>query len=74
MILRKRRTNLTLENIEEVFLDKANSRGTVGDDDIVAYFIEQGQGGTESGDSCCNIEYFDPRSLRKYTRRDYLFA
>jgi len=65
MILRKRRTNLTLENIEEVFLDKASSRGTVGDDDIVAYFIEHGQGGTESGDSCCNIEYFDPRSLRK---------
>lgn len=66
MILRKRRTNLTLENIEEVFLAKASSRGTVGDDDIVAYFIEQGRGDSESGQSCSNaIEYFSPRSLRK---------
>lgn len=65
MILRKRKTNLTLENIEEVFLDKASSRGAVRDDDIVAYFIEQGQGGTESGASCSNIEYFGPRSLRE---------
>ncbi len=61
MILRKRKTNLTLENIEEVLLEKASSRGTVRDDDIVAYFIER----TESGDSCSNIEYFDPRSLRE---------
>ena len=60
MILRKRRTNLTLENIEEVFLDKASSRGSVGEDDVVAYFIEQG------GTGSCNIEYFNARSLRKF--------
>eukprot|EP00956_Cyclotella_meneghiniana_P001067 scaffold1261_cov50-Cyclotella_meneghiniana.AAC.8 len=38
-ILRKRRANLTLENIIEVFLTKASSRGIVGDDEVVAYFI-----------------------------------
>lgn len=38
-ILRKRRGNLTLANIEEVFLTKASSRGDVKDEDIVAYFI-----------------------------------
>ena len=65
MILRKRRNNLTLENIEEVFLDKASSRGPVGEGDIVAYFIDHA---SENGDSCCNIEYFNPRSLRKLLR------
>jgi hypothetical protein len=68
MILRKRKTNLTLENIEEVFLDKASSRGTVGEDDVVAYFIEQG--GTESA----RIEYFNPRSLRKKLFDSLLFS
>jgi len=60
MVQRKRKTNITLENIEEVFLDKAaSSRGTVGEDVVVAYFIERGE--TESA----RIEYFNPRSLRK---------
>ena len=43
-VLRKRRANLTLANIEEVFLRKAGSRGEVGDDDVVAYFIECSNG------------------------------
>lgn len=38
-IMRKKFGNLTLANIEEVFLNKAASRGEVGDDDVVAYFI-----------------------------------
>jgi hypothetical protein len=33
-----------LANIEEVFLRKAGSRGEVGDDDVVAYFIECSNG------------------------------
>ena len=44
-ILRKRRANLTVANIEEVFLSKAASRG-VGDDDVVAYFISSKPEGT----------------------------
>lgn len=59
---------MTLENIEEVFLDKASSRGPVGEDDVVAYFIERGHVASGNGDSCCNIEYFNPRSLRKFLR------
>ena len=66
MILRKRKTNLTLATIEEVFLDKASSsRGTVGDDDVVAYFIEQRGDDTAKDSCCCKIEYFNPRTLRK---------
>ncbi|KAL7452816.1 hypothetical protein ACHAWC_004535 [Mediolabrus comicus] len=67
-IMRKRKTNLTIAHIEEVFLDKASSRGTVGDDDVVAYFIEQRQGNTEQDDasSFCNIEYFNPRTLHDF--------
>lgn len=63
MILRKRRRNITLENIEEVFLHKSSSRGTVGDEDVVAYFIEQRD--IKKEDHSCNIEYFNPRTLRK---------
>lgn len=75
-ILRKRRSNLTLANIEEVFLNKA---GEVGEDDVVAYFI----GNSEENDmeECtsnhlCSVEgignealsyikYFNKKSLRK---------
>ncbi|KAL7542097.1 hypothetical protein ACHAWF_010727, partial [Thalassiosira exigua] len=81
-ILRKRRANLTLANIEEVFLGKAASRGEVGDDDVVAYFISSGAD-TGSGkkaldasfDDCsavvgddvsCDIEYFNKTTLREF--------
>ena len=78
-ILRKRKTNLTLANIEEVFLDKAASgtrRGEVGDDDVVAYFISsQESDGDEDAvaeqnavvddDTSCSIEYFNRKSLRE---------
>ena len=47
-ILRKRRANLTLENIAEVFLNKSASRGgAVGEDDVVAYFINSSSDATE---------------------------
>lgn len=79
-ILRKRKANLTLHNIEEVFLTKASSRGEVGDDEVVAYFIssktdENGDGGLNAcldvynavvdNNMACSIEYFDKKSLRK---------
>ena len=62
-ILRKKSTNLTLKNIEDVFLEKARSRG---DNDIVAYFIDQGQGGSGGSSCCSNIEYFSSRSLHDF--------
>jgi hypothetical protein len=79
-ILRKRKANLTLQNIEEVFLTKASSRREVGDDEVVAYFISSktdanGDGGPNASldvcdaivdnDMACSIEYFDKKSLRK---------
>jgi hypothetical protein len=75
-ILRKKRVNLTLANIEEVFLTKSASRD-VGEDDVVAYFISSKGDGTEqlaSLDACnavaddatsCNIEYFSEQALSK---------
>lgn len=76
MILRKRRANLSLANIEEVFLSKHTKKGK---DDIVAYFISsKSDGGSDqphaSLDACaavvdndisCNIEYFNKKSLRE---------
>lgn len=38
-ILRKRKQNVTIEKIEELFLKKASTRGVLGDHDVVAYFI-----------------------------------
>ena len=38
-ILRKRKQNVTIEKIEELFLKKAATRGVLGDHDVVAYFI-----------------------------------
>jgi hypothetical protein len=77
-ILRKRRSNLTLANIEEVFLNKA---GEVGDDDVVAYFIGANgdndaitaEGHTSidassaavDNETLSSIEYFNKKSLRK---------
>lgn len=78
-ILRKRRSNLTLSNIAEVFLNKA---GEVGEDDAVAYFIGttgdndattmEGHtnidvcGGAGIGnEAMSSIEYFNKKSLRK---------
>jgi len=78
-ILRKRKANLTLKNIEEVFLSKASSKGGIGNDEVLAYFINtnterSGNDLNASMDSynaiadnemSCNIEYFDKSSLRK---------
>lgn len=75
-ILRKRRSNLTLANIEEVFLTKA---GEVGENDVVAYFIgnseENDMEGRTSNHLCSGegignealsyIEYFNKKSLSK---------
>ena len=75
-ILRKKRVNLTVANIEEVFLTKSASRD-VGEDDVVAYFISSKGDGTEqlaSLDACnavaddatsCNIEYLNKQALSK---------
>ncbi len=38
-ILRKRKQNVTIEKIEELFLKKAATRGVLGEHDVVAYFI-----------------------------------
>lgn len=70
MILRKKPNSLTLANIEKVFLDKANTgtrRGDVGEEDVVAYFI-QSQPNDEDGvvDQHCNIQYFTKKSLHKF--------
>lgn len=79
-ILRKRRGNLTLANIEEVFLNKTASRGEVGDDDVVAYFISSKIDGKEADqhaslDACsavvdneisCNIEYFNKNTFHEF--------
>lgn len=75
-ILRKRRANLTLANIEQEFLKKAASRG-VGDSDVVAYFISSVAGNDEhaslddcnavvgGSDASCKIEYLNKSALRK---------
>lgn len=80
-ILRKRRANLTLENIEEVFLTKASSRGKACDDEVVAYFISSKSEATATNDGfnasldaydavvdnekTCSIEYFNRKTLRE---------
>ncbi len=75
-ILRKRRSNLTLANIEEVFLNKA---GEVGEDDVVAYFIGTNEypelegrknihvssGEEIENGALSSIDYFNKKSLRK---------
>lgn len=70
-ILRKRKANLTIENIEEVFLSKAASkRYGNGDHDVVAYFISSSvhplSKNEESGESEL-LENLDPSNngLRK---------
>lgn len=81
-ILRKRRANLTLENIEQAFLAKAVSRGGVGED-VVAYFISSKIvnsnldvcNATEDEEVSCDIEYFNKESLRKpFTTLDLSFS
>jgi hypothetical protein len=76
-ILRKKRVNLTLANIEEVFLSKTSSL-ELGEDDVVAYFISSKGDGMEqlaSLDACnavaddassCNIEYLNKQALSKF--------
>ena len=66
-ILRKRQANLTLENIEEVFLTKSLSRGRVGEDTVVAYFIssKNADSNCDVNEMSCDIEYFNKESLRK---------
>lgn len=77
-IMRKRRGNLTLANIEEVLLNKAASRGKVEDTDIVAYFITSKGGDVTHNDqrarsytdgSSCNIEYFNKRTLHEFLQQ-----
>ena len=78
-ILRKKKTNLNLENIQEVFLTKASSKGEVGDEEVVAYFISletEMTGDSKASfdaldiagdnDMACSIEYFDKNTLREY--------
>lgn len=79
-ILRKRRGNLTLANIEEVFLTKSASR-ELGEDDVVAYFISSNGDGDgteqlvnlEAGDAFtnddappCTIEYLNQSALKEF--------
>ena len=79
-ILRKRRGNLTLANIEEVFLTKSASR-ELGEDDVVAYFISSNGDGDgteqlvnlEAGDAFannnappCTIEYLNQTALKEF--------
>ncbi|KAL7542362.1 hypothetical protein ACHAXR_012097 [Thalassiosira sp. AJA248-18] len=82
MILRKRRANLTLANIEDVFLSKHKQ---MGDDDVVAYFISSKSDGGDmsdekneqpaSLDACsaavdndvsCDMEYFNKKTLHEF--------
>lgn len=79
-ILRKRSGNLTLANIEEVFLTKSASR-ELGEDDVVAYFInlngdgdgteqlvilEAGDAFTNSDAPPCTIEYLNQSALKEF--------
>jgi len=81
MILSKRKTNITLANIEEAFLHKANTgtrRGAVGEEDVVAYFISSNSDEDdpsadhhESVDgsdeaSSNSIEYFNKKTLHDF--------
>ena len=72
---------MTLENIEEVFLTKASSRGKACDDEVVAYFISSKTEATATNDGfdasldaydavvdnekTCSIEYFNRETLRE---------
>lgn len=80
-ILKKRKPNLTLNNIEEVFLNKAaapskTKKKAVKDNAIVAYFINSGGLESNVGNDLTHrhqsqdgevydIEYFDRQSLRE---------
>ncbi|KAL3794757.1 hypothetical protein HJC23_012767 [Cyclotella cryptica] len=64
-ILRKRRANLTLENIEQAFLTKAFSRSGVGEDAVVAYFISSKNTALDN-EMSCDIEYFNKESLSNF--------
>ena len=81
MILSKRKANITLANIEEAFLHKANTgtlRGAVGEEDVVAYFISSNSDGDDSSAdqhesienndeaSPNNIEYFNKKTLHDF--------
>ena len=79
-ILRKRKHNLTIEKIEEVFIQKTKlkNNGWVDKNEIVAYFVTNNDCTSTHnlGDKCddestaieglCNIEYFDKDSLCEY--------
>jgi hypothetical protein len=74
-ILRKRKRNLNVEKIEQVFLRKANGSldGNVDDHTIVAYFVaskestsrNRVQNGLNDETTSCDIEYFNKQGLRK---------
>jgi hypothetical protein len=75
-ILKKRKRNLNVEKIEQVFLRKANSSfgREVNDHVIVAYFVaskectsrNRVQNGLNVDTETCDIEYFNRQGLRKY--------
>ena len=66
-ILRKRKRNIKVENVEEVFLRKNRSakKRALDSNDIVAYFIASGDTDHQERDASCNIEYFNQEALRK---------
>jgi hypothetical protein len=75
-ILKKRKRNLNIEKIEQVFLRKAKSSfgENVSDHAIIAYFIASKEStsrnrvknGLDYETVSCDIEYFDRQGLRKY--------
>lgn len=74
-ILRKRKQNLTVDKIEEVFLSKAKREGLIvgegGGSDIVAYFISSVVSEERGGNNPADIEYFDWNGLRKSLKQSH---
>ena len=68
-ILRKRKQNLSVDKIEEVFLSKGKREGLCIEkgegSDILAYFISSAASEDRGGSLSSNIEYFDGEGLRE---------
>ena len=66
-ILRKRKQNLTVDKIEEVFVSKAKRDGIRVEEnrDVLAYFISSTFSEDPDGNIASVIEYFDFEALRK---------
>ena len=79
-ILRKRKQNLTIEKVEEVFIQKTKLRnnGWLDTNEIVAYFVtnndctsthhleDKCDDESANTEGLCNIEYFDKDSLCEF--------